>query len=197
MNSREERLVCGLGNPGPRYAWTRHNAGYLVVDRLASLLGGKWLEYRGLALTARVKIGEVPVLLAKPLTFMNLSGTAVAALVRAGGFSLEEVLVVADDLDLPLGVIRLRPKGSAGGHRGLASVISALGTSEFPRLRLGIGRPPEGCDAVSYVLDPFPPEERATFEFVLDRAVEAVQSWATEGIVAAMNKFNRNHLALA
>ncbi len=193
----EEKLVCGLGNPGPRYAWTRHNAGYLVVERLASLLGGKWRNYKDLALTARVEVGGTPVLLVKPLTFMNLSGTAVAPLLSASGLDLDELLVVADDLDLPLGVIRLRPKGSAGGHRGLASVISSLGSSNFPRLRLGIGRPPAGCDVVSYVLSPFAPEERPIFEKVLDRAAAAVQSWVAEGIAAAMNKFNRNHLAEA
>ncbi|MGB9791469.1 MAG: aminoacyl-tRNA hydrolase [Thermacetogeniaceae bacterium] len=185
------RLVCGLGNPGEDYADTRHNAGYMVVERLRSAHGGSWRRFDSLAQVCSVEIGGTPVLLVQPLTYINSSGRAVQPLVRRWGVSPGSLLVVSDDLDLPFGAIRLRPAGSSGGHRGIQSVIDCLGTQEFPRLRIGIGRPPEGVDAAEYVLSPFSPEERGRLEEILELAAEAAACWAVEGVEAAMSRYNR------
>lgn len=185
------KLICGLGNPGVDYAETRHNAGYMVVERLRGACGGSWRRFDSLAQVCSVEIGGVPVLLVQPLTYMNSSGRALQPLVRRWGIPPESLLVVSDDLDLPLGAIRLRPGGSSGGHRGIQSVIECLGTQQFPRLRIGIGRPPEGVDAADYVLSPFSPEEKGRLEEILELAAEAAACWAVEGIEAAMSRYNR------
>lgn len=178
-------LVAGLGNPGPRYAETRHNLGFWVVDRLAQEDGLAWKQ-SGRALVARWGSGW----LMKPTTFMNASGEAVAPFVRYYHIAPERLLVVHDDLDLPLGRMRLRRGGSAGGQRGVRSIIERLGTDRFDRLRLGIGRPPAGWDAASWVLARFSPKERPLAERVALAAAEAVRVWRDEGLEAAQRRFN-------
>lgn len=185
------RVVVGLGNPGPEYRSTRHNAGFLVLERLAERMRGRWR--RGLlarAATARLFVDGRSVLLIKPLTYMNLSGQAVAPLVRREKAVPQQVLLVYDDMDLPLGRLRIRPGGRAGGHRGVASVLAALGTEEIPRVRVGIGRPPEGVDAAQYVLSPVPAEERQAFLTAIEQAAEAVGVVLTSGLEAAMARYN-------
>ncbi|KUK30979.1 MAG: Peptidyl-tRNA hydrolase [Thermoanaerobacterales bacterium 50_218] len=185
------KVICGLGNPGPRYQNTRHNVGYQVVARIAKDRGVCWENYRGLAEIAVTDFGGEKVLLARPLTFMNLSGKAVLPLVKDTGISLSDLLVVYDDMDLPLGTIRARARGSSGGHRGVQSVIDHLGSSDFPRIRIGIGRPPAGVDAATYVLSPFQQEEEELLEEVLEKAVAAAAIWVEKGIDVVMNQFNR------
>ncbi len=183
-----EKVILGLGNPGPRYAQTRHNAGFKVVERLAGNRV-KWEKYKGLASIYTVEIEEMLVLLVRPLTFMNLSGQAIRPLLRQLSLSPEDLLVVYDDLDLPPGEIRMRPGGGAGGHKGVRSVIDHLGTRDFPRLRIGIGRPWDG-DSVNYVLEPFPWEDREFYDDLWKTAGMAARCWVAEGIQTAMNKFN-------
>jgi peptidyl-tRNA hydrolase, PTH1 family len=184
------KLVVGLGNPGPRYRRTRHNLGFRVVDLLARrwdvVIGGRRHE-------AESGVGEVAgvrAVLAKPLTFMNCSGEAVAKLRRSYRLAVDEVVAVYDDLDLPLGRVRVRADGSAGGHNGVASLIAVLGKG-FPRVRIGIGRPPGGGDPVGYVLERFTAEEEAVMEPALDRAASAVETLVRDGLGRAMNAFNR------
>jgi PTH1 family peptidyl-tRNA hydrolase len=185
-------MVVGLGNPGTGYADHRHNAGFLVVDALA---GAHDLVFarrrRAQAYVAEGLIENQRVLLAKPQTFMNLSGRAVGRLSRAHGIPPESILVVYDDLDLPLGRLRLRPEGGAGGHKGLRSIIEVLGTQVFPRLRVGIDRPPGRMDPADYVLQPFTQEEQLCIKQALERSVAAIECWLAEGIAAAMDQFNR------
>ena len=183
------KLVVGLGNPGARYANTRHNVGFMVLDRLARRRGVEITKRQCNALTGLGSITGHKVCLAKPQTFMNLSGEAVACLARFYKVSPRDLLVVYDERDLPVGRIRLRERGSAGGHRGVQSIIAMLGTSDFPRLRIGIGRP-EGMEAVEHVLGSFSAEERPIIEEALNRAVDAVEVALSEGMEAAMNRFN-------
>jgi PTH1 family peptidyl-tRNA hydrolase len=196
-NREEMKLVIGLGNPGPQYEHTRHNVGFRVVDKLAKKLGWRWNEQRSRAMLASGMLGNEKVVLAKPLTYMNLSGQSVGELVRWYKISPEDILVVYDELDLPLGTIRLRPKGSAGGHNGIESIIAHLHTSEFPRLRVGIGRPTNNrIDGASYVLGVPPTDERILLDTAEDRAVEAVELVITQGINTAMNQINADPEAL-
>ncbi|HIE13411.1 MAG TPA: aminoacyl-tRNA hydrolase [Desulfotomaculum sp.] len=183
------KLVVGLGNPGPEYVGTRHNVGFAVLDRLASIYGAAFKKTRLKALVAVIRVDDLTVTLAKPQTFMNLSGRAVRSLLQAHRLSPDVMLMVYDDLDLRLGQLRLLPRGSSGGHKGAESVIAAVGTTEFPRLRIGIGRP-DG-DAADYVLSPFLPAEAETASAVIDRAVAAVECVIREDLARAMNKFNR------
>ncbi|MDQ7820504.1 MAG: aminoacyl-tRNA hydrolase [Armatimonadota bacterium] len=183
-------LVVGLGNPGRRYRGTRHNVGWEVLDRLARRLGVGVDREEGWALVGMGRVGRRRVLLAKPQTFVNLSGTAVDDLRRRHRIRPEEILVILDDLDLPLGRLRVRPRGSHGGHRGLRSILEALGTEDVPRLRIGIGRPPAGVDPADFVLTPFTPEERAVLEPVLERAAEAAEVVVRDGLEVAMTRFN-------
>jgi len=192
VQAAEYKLICGLGNPGPRYANTRHNAGYQVVARLARAHGGEWSKFHSQAQVCNIEIGGCPVLLVQPLTYMNSSGLAVRPIMRKWDVAPASLLVISDDLDLPFGSIRLRPGGSAGGHRGIQSIIDNLGTHHFPRLRIGIGRPPEDEDAVSYVLSPFPRDDRERLAEILEDAAAAAACWVAEGIDAAMNRYNRN-----
>jgi PTH1 family peptidyl-tRNA hydrolase len=184
-----EKLIVGLGNPGRKYAHNRHNVGFQCLDRLAQAHGLSFTQRRAKASLAVGKIADVRVVLARPLTYMNLSGQAVRPLVSFYKLSLEDILVIRDDLDLPLGSTRLRPEGGSGGHKGMRSIIEALGSQAFPRLRVGIGRPP-GNDAVSYVLSDFTADEQITLESVYERAVAAVELFLREGIEAAMNAYN-------
>ena len=185
------KLVIGLGNPGPQYERTRHNAGFRIVDRLAAKFGWKWAERRGRAILAGGTIGSEKVVLAKPFTFMNLSGESVAELVRWYKVQPEDLLVIYDELDLPAGKVRLRPRGSAAGHNGLESVIRYLHTNQFPRLRVGIGRPSkQHMDGAGYVLGTPPGDERILLATGEDRAFEAVETWIAQGIDATMNLVN-------
>lgn len=181
-------IVVGLGNPGRRYAGTRHNVGAEVVQRLTERLRVR-LEDTGWAKTARGRTKGTTLLLAIPVTYMNVSGQAVRDLLRRrrGG----DLLVVYDDMDLPLGRLRLRPGNGAGGHNGVQSIVEELGTAAFARLRVGIGRPPAGVDPAEFVLERFTVAERPVIDEVVKHAADAVVAAATEGMAAAMNRYNR------
>jgi len=182
--------IIGLGNPGPEYGETRHNVGFRVVDLLAERHG---IRLRRRRLRSEVGQGEIAsqrVLLEKPQTFMNNSGEAAAQVVSYFDLQPQDLLIIYDDLDLELGTLRLRRGGSAGTHKGMRSVVAHLDTDEIPRLRLGIGPLPAEADAVEFVLSAFRGAEIATVEEMLTRAAEAVEYYLTEGIEAAMNKFN-------
>ncbi len=185
------KLVVGLGNPGLQYEHTRHNVGFRVVDKLAAKLGWKWTVRRGRAILASGMIGTEKVILAKPITFMNRSGEAVSELLRWYKLQVQDMLVVCDDLDLPVGKVRLRTQGSAGGQKGLDNIIHHLHTREFPRLRVGIGRPSNNrMDPIDYVLDIPGGDERILLAAGEDRAVEAIELAITKGISATMNIVN-------
>lgn len=184
-------LIVGLGNPGKEYATHRHNVGFQVVDALARSHGLAFSRRKGLARVAEGRIGAQAVVLAKPQTFMNASGRSVARLSRTLGIPTERILIICDDLDLPLGRLRLRPEGSSGGHGGLRSTIEALGTQAFARLRVGIDRPPGRQDPVDYVLTPFDAEQKPVMAEAIARAAAATECWLIDGIVAAMDCFNQ------
>ena len=184
-------LVIGLGNPGAEYARHRHNVGFRVVDALARAHGLAFSRAKlARAHTAQGRIAGRRVILAKPQTFMNRSGQAVGRLARWHKVPPQQILVVYDELDLPLGRLRLRPEGGAGGHNGMRSIIEALGSQGFPRLRVGIDRPPGKMDPADYVLHPFSQEEAEIVAPVIDQAVAAIETWLAEGIVAAMDRYN-------
>ncbi|NOX60450.1 MAG: aminoacyl-tRNA hydrolase [Chloroflexi bacterium] len=184
------KLIVGLGNPGLRYRNNRHNVGFQIVDALAAAHGLEFGKVKYKARLADGVIGDQRALLIKPMTYMNLSGEAVQPLVHFYKIDLDDLMVVYDDLDLPLGKIRLRPFGGAGGHNGMRSIIQRLGSDRFPRLRVGIDRPPGRMDPAAYVLQDFTPEEEAIMAQVRERAVQALECWLTNGIDAAMNAFN-------
>jgi PTH1 family peptidyl-tRNA hydrolase len=182
-------VIVGLGNPGPEYSGSRHNVGFQCVRWLAKKHG---LSFDGSRAHARIAQGTIlgkPVVLARPQTFMNLSGQAVNGLLQWLRLTPGDIVVIHDDLDLPLGRLRLRPGGSAGGHRGIRSIIDSLGSQDFARLRVGIGRP-EGNDAVDYVLGDFNAAERQVMAQSYARAAEAVECILTQGLEVAMNRFN-------
>jgi PTH1 family peptidyl-tRNA hydrolase len=186
-------LVIGLGNPGPHYERTRHNAGFAVLGLLAERHGARfrrsWLGARGE--TAQMTLGASDVTLLRPLTYMNLSGEAVRPVMRREGLTASQVILVYDDMDVPAGRLRVRPDGSAGGHRGVASVLATMASQDVARVRVGIGRPGEGLDAAEYVLSVIPVEARPAWESSLQRAADAVEAVCTEGLEAAMARFNR------
>ena len=185
------KLVIGLGNPGAEYERTRHNVGFRVVDKLAAKHGWKWNERRSRAVLASGTIGSEKVVLAKPLTFMNLSGQTVGELVRWYKVSPEDVLVVYDELDLPVGKIRLRAEGSAAGHNGLRDIIAHLHTNQFPRLRVGIGHPRSSrIRGRDHVLSAPSGDERILLETGEDRAVDAIETAITQGLEKTMNVVN-------
>jgi len=184
-------LVVGLGNPGETYADTRHNAGFMVVDRLAKAWGAKLRLKRHLPRLAEARFEGESVLLAEPQTFMNESGRAVREMVKGRRVPPERLLVCYDDLDLCLGEVRIRKAGGAGTHNGMRSVVAELGTTEFPRLRLGIGPVPEGRAAADFVLTRFLRAERPAFDAALGRAAEAVEAILLRGVERAMTDFNR------
>ena len=190
-------LIVGLGNPGPPYSHNRHNVGYWCVNRLARLHDIA-LKARRLATLGEGQISSRPVLLAKPRTFVNHSGHAVSAILKHAGLSPDRILVICDDLDLSPGKLRLRARGGHGGHNGLRSIIGAIGSSDFPRLRIGIGRPVvDGQPAwdpdvvAVWVLSDPPPEEAVTLQTAVALAAEAVEVLVTEGLETAMNRYNR------
>lgn len=186
------RLIVGLGNPGPRYERTRHNLGFALLDLLLRQAPskGSWSDWRGLGLVCRLAEAGREVLLAKPATFMNESGRLVRPLAEAEGIGPPEVLVCFDDLSLKAGALRMRLKGSAGGHKGMRSVLDALGTQEVPRLRLGIGPLPPEADATDFVLRPFSRPELKSVEDALSRAAEAVWTALEAGLDRAMDRCN-------
>ncbi len=183
-------LIVGLGNPGREYAFNRHNVGFMAVDRLAKKHGTAFTRRQGKALITSINVEAHSVVLAKPQTYMNLSGDAVASLVRFYDLPLEQIMVCYDDLDLPVGAIRLRPQGGSAGQNGVQSIIEQLGTQNFPRLRLGIGRPPGRMLAAAYVLHDFDKFDGEVMDMTLNKAVEAIEVFVVEGLNAAMNKFN-------
>ncbi len=184
-------VVVGLGNPGRRYQGTRHNVGQDVIMRLAASSGVR-LEEDGWASVGRARVGTATMVLAIPETYMNVSGQAVRDLLRRRRRRPADLLVVSDDMDLPLGRLRLRPGDGAGGHNGLRSIIAELGTGAFPRVRIGIGRPPLRADAAEYVLERFTPEERPVIDAAIATAADAVVTVAREGLDVAMNRFNQH-----
>ncbi len=190
------KLVAGLGNPGPRYADSRHNVGFVVVERVAKRgridLTRYDRDYE--ALIGEGVCGTERVLLLKPQTFMNLSGRSVSAVLRFYKLPLSDLLVVSDDLDLPVGQLRLRASGSSGGQKGLADIIRCVGGEDFSRLRLGIGKVHRAA-TVDHVLGGFMPDERPLIEEAVQTAAEAVECWIREGTTAAMNRFNRKKSA--
>ena len=186
---RPDHLVVGLGNPGPHYGCTRHNIGFAVALCLAGRWGAAPWQARCHSLLASAEVQGKRVWLARPHTFMNRSGAAVAALVEHSGIEIGRVLVVHDDLDLPLGRLRIRVRGGHGGHNGVRSILEALASGEFVRLKLGIGRPAEDVSVVDHVLAPFSAQEEAVLSGFLDRAADAVESIIIEGPERAMNLF--------
>ena len=191
------KLIVGLGNPGIEYQFTPHNAGFLAVDRIAEDCGVMITNRRGRALTARAKLAGQDVLLAKPETFMNLSGLSVAALIQELEISPKDIIVLYDELALPLGTIRIRERGSANGHNGVKSISGVLGTEEWLRIRIGVGKPvlADGREIKAggkdYLLSPMRKQELAVLDEVLDRARGAVEMVLTQGVSAAMSEFNR------
>ncbi|TVQ49496.1 MAG: aminoacyl-tRNA hydrolase [Gloeocapsa sp. DLM2.Bin57] len=187
------KLIVGLGNPEPKYLDTRHNIGFMVVDACAQLWGLSWQEekrFQGLITQGVTRRGQ-PIRLLKPLTYMNRSGQSVRAVYDWYKLSVDDVLVVYDDLDLPVGRLRLRKSGSAGGHNGMKSIIAHLGGQDFPRLRLGIGKSEfSSKNTVSHVLGKFTPEEKPVIQSVIKLAVEAINVSLEKGIEQAMNQYN-------
>lgn len=185
------KLVCGLGNPGARYARTRHNAGFMAVEAFALPLGASFGE-RWNSRIARVSVDREDVLVQEPLTFMNLSGHAVSAAARFFRIAKEDVLIVHDDVDLPLGRLMLKFGGGDGGHKGIRSVIEQFGTRDFARLRVGVGRPAtQGPEVPDYVLSPFHESEMDCLSGALQAAVEGIRSWVVGGVPTAQNRVNR------
>lgn len=188
-------LIAGLGNPGPEYSETRHNLGFKVVDRLAAELAVRADRPLMRALTVKTKVNGTDLLLAKPQSYMNRSGEPVAALLHWYKLSPRQLIVVYDDLDLPLGKLRIRPSGGTGGHNGLFSVKEKLSTGDFCRVRLGIGRPPiSGSDTVDWVLGRFTSEEQELVNEVVLKASQAIREILLNGLEAAMNKYNSEQL---
>jgi len=183
-------LIVGLGNPGRDHQRERHNVGFMVVDRLAASAGARLARRRANAKVAEIRLADRQAILAKPQTFMNLVGGSVGRLAAFHRIEPAALLVVCDDLDLPAGSLRMRPFGGSAGHKGLRSIFANLGTQDFPRLRIGIGRPPGRMDPAGFVLQPFTRDEWETMDLVLDRAVSAIEVFAAEGIEAAMTRFN-------
>ena len=186
----ETFLIIGLGNPGREYRETRHNVGFMLLDKLSLKLNARFTRMQSKALVASSIFKERKIILAKPQTFMNLSGQSVQGLLHFYKLPLENLLIAHDDLDLPVGTIRIRPDGRSAGQRGMSSTIEKLGTDEFPRLRLGIGRPPGQMQAPDYVLQNFAEGDQTIISETIDRAVEAVLLWVTDGLDTAMNKYN-------
>jgi PTH1 family peptidyl-tRNA hydrolase len=184
------RLLVGLGNPGPRYVGTRHNFGFEAVDRIARQAGASWSRVRPEVVVAETRLEGESVLLAKPQSYMNLSGWVVAELVDDSGVDSSQVVVFYDDIALPLGTLRIRERGGDGGHRGLASVLEALGGEEVPRVRLGIRPEYEPDDFSEFVLAPFSPDEKWIVSEVLDRGVAAARSVLRDGMAKAMSLYN-------
>lgn len=194
-SARAPYLIVGLGNPGKEYAQSRHNVGFMVLDRLAEHYGVVFTRYEQKAIVVKVMSEHGQIILAKPQTFMNLSGQSVGALVRFYKVPLEQLLIVYDDIDLPFGSLRMRPGGSSGGHKGMHSILERLERQDIPRLRVGVGRPSHSKATANYVLNEFNTREKLDLPLILGRAVQAVQDWIRLGLAEAMNRHNVNLLA--
>ena len=188
MMSQQMKLIVGLGNPGPRYENTKHNVGFRVIDELLRRVATTNMESLCQSLVVRADWHDLEVIFAKPMTYMNRSGGAVAALIHRFDASIEDVCVVYDDIHLDFCMLRMRRKGSDGGHNGMRSIIHALDTQAFPRLRIGIGEPEENL--IDYVLSEFSEAERAEIDSVVQRAADALETFVTDGVQAAMSRFN-------
>lgn len=190
QNISPRYLIVGLGNPGRHHKANRHNIGFMLVDQLAKQMEISFSRLENNALVTKSNIGERSIIIAKPQTYMNLSGQAVAGLVKYYKIPLKNLMVAYDDVDLPFGIIRLRPSGGSAGQKGVASIIERLGTQEFPRLRLGIDRPPGRMTATSYVLRDFTNYQAEFLPEILERGANAVITFVIEGLTTAMNRFN-------
>ncbi|MBK9007468.1 MAG: aminoacyl-tRNA hydrolase [Anaerolineae bacterium] len=183
-------LLIGLGNPGREYANTRHNFGFMAIDRLAVRLNARGMKVQSKAIVMDSKYEDHKLILAKPQTYMNLSGQSVQGLAHFYKIPNENLMILSDDLDLPFGTIRIRASGGPGGQRGLSSILEKLGTKDIPRMRLGIGRPPGRMDPADYVLQNFSRDDLKSLSELLDRAADAALEFVVNGLTAAMNKFN-------
>ena len=183
-------LIVGLGNPGQAYARQRHNVGFITLDAISRKHNVAFKKHKSKSLIATLQLNNMSVILSKPQTFMNLSGQSVQELVRYYDIQLDKVLVIFDDLDLPIGDIRIRKSGGSSGHRGMQSVITLLGTDTIPRLRLGIGRPPPIVDPKDYVLRPFTEKQKQLIDSLIPKTIEAVESFVVDGVHTAMSNYN-------
>ena len=190
MTSENTYLLIGLGNPGREYRDNRHNLGFMVIDRLIVRLNARGMKVQAKAIVTTATYEERKLILAKPQTYMNLSGQSAQGLLNFYKLPIENMLIAHDDLDIPFGTIRIRPGGGPGGQKGMASTIEQLGTKAFPRLRLGIGRPPGRMNPSDYVLQNFSREEMKTLSEIVDRAAEAALTFVVDGLDKAMNKYN-------
>ncbi|WP_026693218.1 aminoacyl-tRNA hydrolase [Peribacillus kribbensis] len=185
------KVIIGLGNPGKQFDQTRHNIGFEVVDELSSKWGIPLDQAKHKGLFGMGTVNGEKVLLLKPMTYMNLSGESISAVLNFYKLAPKDIVVIYDDLDLPSGKIRLRQKGSAGGHNGIKSTIAHLGTQEFNRIRIGVGRPSEKNSVSNFVLGKFSPEERAEMSKVVERSAEACENWLSNDFLQVMNQFNK------
>ncbi|HKI52861.1 MAG TPA: aminoacyl-tRNA hydrolase [Anaerolineales bacterium] len=183
-------LIAGLGNPGREYKDNRHNVGFMMIDRIAVRLNARGMKVQSKAIVMDARHEDKKLILAKPQTFMNLSGQSVQGLTHFYKVPLENLIILSDDLDIPFGTIRIRASGGPGGQRGLGNIIEKLGTKDIPRLRIGIGRPPGRMDPAKYVLQNFSRDEVNELSSILDRGTEAVFAFITEGLNKAMNEYN-------
>ncbi|HEX5838506.1 MAG TPA: aminoacyl-tRNA hydrolase [Anaerolineales bacterium] len=190
MTPETTYLLIGLGNPGREYRDSRHNAGFMFIDRLAVRLNAQGIKVQSKAVVTTAHFEDRKIILAKPQTYMNLSGQSAQGLLNFYKIPMENMLIAHDDLDIPFGTIRIRPKGGPGGQGGMASTIQQLGTKDFPRLRIGIGRPPGRMDPAAYVLQDFTREEMKSISEIVDRAADAALEFVKNGLNAAMNKYN-------
>lgn len=182
--------IIGLGNPGAEYATTRHNAGFWCIDALSRKYAIRLERLRSAAIIGEGAIANRPVALVKPRTYVNRSGAAIRYLQARYALQADKLLIVCDDINLPPGKLRLRPKGSAGGHNGLKSIIEAAGSQAFPRLRIGVGRPADGAGQIEHVIGPMPPDEREIMDAAVERAADAIACLLAEGIQETMSRFN-------
>jgi peptidyl-tRNA hydrolase, PTH1 family len=190
MTPEQTYLLIGLGNPGREYKDTRHNFGFMLIDRITVRLNARGMKVQSKAIVMNAVHEERKLILAKPQTFMNLSGQSVQGLIHFYKVPLTNVMILSDDLDIPFGTIRIRASGGPGGQRGLSSILEKLGTKEVPRMRLGIGRPPGRMDPAAYVLQNFSRDEMKSISEILDHATDAVFAFVTHGLNKAMNEFN-------
>jgi len=190
MPSETSYLLIGLGNPGREYQYSRHNFGFMLVDRIAIRLNARGMKVQSKAIVTSAKYGDYKLILGKPQTYMNLSGQSVQGLAHFYKIPNGNLMILSDDLDIPFGTIRIRASGGPGGQRGLGNILEKLGTKDVPRLRLGVGRPPGRMDPAAYVLQNFSREEEKLLSEILDRAADAALEFVRNGLDAAMNKYN-------
>ncbi|WP_288322525.1 aminoacyl-tRNA hydrolase [uncultured Selenomonas sp.] len=184
------KIIAGLGNPGAEYTQTKHNVGFILVDALAQRLGVSAWKKAFSSLVAEVRIGSEKVFLVKPQTYMNDSGSALGPMLSYYKIDTKDLIVVHDDMDIPAGAVRIRTKGGSGGHNGIKSIISHVGTEEFPRVRIGIGRPPVGWTVINHVLAPFSTDDASLVGEAIGYLLPAVEYIVTDGVDMAMNRFN-------